>query len=165
MLRITDTNDALVFLLKGVYDAEQKIQSAMPGFSQHVSNRNIQNLIGNYRATQSQRLTKIGEVFRELNALPVRRGNHVIHSLIDELVDQLATEPGMSEKERIVITGLQAIFDYKMNDYLSCCHFATSNARVSEMLHEIIDLEKSIIRESLEKQPGDVAANVEVAAA
>jgi Mn-containing catalase len=137
---LTTYQEALMFQLKGLYDAEKKIQSSIPGFSRHAASISLIQEMKKYVDSSSFKLLKLERIFNCLMEDPHGRNNEVIDKMLDEIHSMLMLTP-FSQWNDILIAGcLQNINHYKISGYTTAKALASEmqSDTVSDLLYQIL---------------------------
>lgn len=165
---LTNLHEALVYELEGLYDAEKRLQKALPILSHKVTIPALQKEIIKYGEQVSDQRTKLKRAFSYLGIGPFGRKNRIMHDFLKDTMELCEHTPADRIRNAMAIAGLKNISQYKLSDYSTALGFsiALELDTVSDLLHEMITWEKETA-DALEKlrmaqlrtKPGAVAAS------
>ncbi|MBS1508384.1 MAG: DUF892 family protein [Bacteroidetes bacterium] len=141
---IHDLNQALTYSLEGMYDAEKKLQQAIPGFSKNITSPDLKKALKSFGANRKDCRTKLKRIFSYLLAGPFQRKNTIMDQMIHEAALAFKLAPMNELKEVMFIEHLLTINHYQLSTYHQLkakADFLELHA-VSELLDEIITLQK-----------------------
>jgi len=141
---LTSLHEALAYELEGLYDAEKRLQKAMPILSHKVTIPALQAEITHYGEQASDKRTKLKRAFSYLGIGPFGRKNRIMHDFLKELSELCENTAADRIRDAMAIAGLKNISQYKVADYSTALGFsiALELDTVSDLLHEIITWEK-----------------------
>ena len=77
--KITSLNDALAFLLQGLYFTEKRLKEECPACCSEITSRKIRSEIENYTGSADTKMLKLERVFNYLMEEPLSRKNDSIN--------------------------------------------------------------------------------------
>lgn len=145
---LTDLNDALTFLLKGLYDAELKLQKAIPPCSRGIASAPLRTEVEKYYASSNDKLLKLHRVFSYLMTEPEGRKNEVMKKMIDDTKYVLKQASNDHIRDVVLATCIENINHYKIAGYRSALSFAIATGldNVADLLSEILEWEREASR-------------------
>lgn len=84
--KINSMNDALAFLLQGLYFTETKLKEEFPSCCGKVTSARIRNEIENYTGSADAKMLKLERVFNYLMKEPLTRENAAINELMKLII-------------------------------------------------------------------------------
>jgi ferritin-like metal-binding protein YciE len=117
--KINSLNDALAFLLDGLYQTETKAASEFQACCGKIHSLRLQEVVSQYVGSAQDKLLKLDRVFSYLMKDPEHRANKVVDELLTEtrLMVSLATSENL--KDVLTIGCIQNINAYKIAGYKS----------------------------------------------
>lgn len=141
---IHDLNQALTYSLEGMYDAEKKLQQAIPGFGKNITSQELKKVLKSFGNNRKDCRTKLKRIFSYLLAGPFQRKNIIMDQMIHDAAQAFKLSPLNELKEVMFIEHLLIINHYQLSTYHSLkakADFLELHA-VAELLEEIIELQK-----------------------
>src|SRR5690606_551962 len=83
-ISLSNLTDALVFLLRGLYDAERKLQKAIPPCAGGIRSEAVRRVVDNYYDSAGNKILKLERVFNYLMTEPQGRSHEVMEKMIDD---------------------------------------------------------------------------------
>ena len=144
MKKLTTLNEVLAFQLEGMYDAEKKIQHAIPVCIEGLQLNTLKVEIKKYGDQAAEKRTKLKRIFSYLLVQPFKRKNNVIDSLLKDTHDLLNYAATDHLRESVLLACIQSINHYKIAGYNTALAFAIdlNLDTVADLLHEILVWEK-----------------------
>jgi ferritin-like metal-binding protein YciE len=142
---INSTQDALAFLLQGLYFTETTIRETLPTCFAAISSDRIKDTFIGYAGSASNKLLKLERAFNYLMTEPLTRNNESIRQLVYEMHQVLSTAASPHLRDMLSIGYMQNINTYK----ISCYRFAYLFT-VELELDVVADLVKQILNWELE---------------
>ena len=141
--KINSINDALAFMLQGLYFTETRVKEAFPSYCNAVSSPEIKVEISSYMTSCNDKLLKIERIFNYLLTERVSRTNDVINELIIETHQMLASTTSSHLRDVLTIGSVQNINAYKISGYRSAYMFAVALEldTVTDLLQQILEWE------------------------
>jgi ferritin-like metal-binding protein YciE len=141
--KIKSMNDALAFLLQGLYYAETKLKEEFPLCSNKVTSTKIRNEIDNYTQSADSKMLKLERIFNYLMKEPLTRQNPAINDLMEETHDMLASTTSTHLRDILTIGCIQSINAYKIANYRSAYMFAVEMEldTATDLLQQILEWE------------------------
>ncbi len=163
-ISLTNLTDALVFLLKGLYDAERKLQKAIPPCSDGIKSESLRRVVDNYYDSAGNKILKLERVFNYLMTEPQGRSHDVMEKMIDHTHRLLRAAANDRIRDVILLTCIQNINYYKIAGYRNALLFSVELGldNVSDLLTDILEWETEASREFAEaslKISGHLAGN------
>lgn len=135
MKTLATLNDALFFQLQGLYDADQKIQNAIPDFIESASSPELKALLTKYQQHAGYAQNKLTWVYEYLDRRLKSRTNKVIGDLIEEALSMTSHASTEEVLDATLIGYVHIISHYKIAAYGTCRAFA-----YELRLHNIYDI-------------------------
>ncbi len=155
--KINSLNDALAFLLQGLYYTETRLKEEFPSCCSEITSRKIQREIDNYTGSADDKMLKLERVFNYLMTEPLSRKNAAINDLMNETYQILSATTSTHLRDILAIGCLQNINSYKITGYRSAYMFAveieldTATDLLQQILEWEIDSSKSISALAIEE--------------
>ena len=140
---IKDLNEALSYHLEAMYDAEKKLQKAMPELIPMLTSRQLKSELKKYLESSRDKRIKLKRIFSYLLVGPYNKKNKVIEEMLSEVFSIL--EYTISElNDVLVMVRWQALVQFKISTYSSAKVTADflDLKKVSDLLAEILAWEK-----------------------
>lgn len=150
-------NDALAFLLQGLYFTETILKEEFPSCCSEITSRKVRSEIEKYTESADSKMLKLERIFNYLMKEPVSRKNDVIKELMEETRQTLSATTSTHLRDILVIGCLQNINAYKMAGYRSAYMFAvemeldTATDLLQQILEWEIDSNKSLYALAIEE--------------
>jgi ferritin-like metal-binding protein YciE len=141
---LNNLNEALSYQLEGMYDAEKKLQKALPDCFNAATSQTLKNEIKKYfESTQDKRL-KLKRIFSYLLVQPFNRKNNVIDKMLEDCQAISRQTNAKALRDAMLIGHLQEINHYKISSYGTAKAFASlmELQHVADLLGEVIAWEK-----------------------
>lgn len=140
---LTSLHEALVYQLEGLYDAEKKMEKAMPICSHKVTSPALRVAIVKYGEQASDKRTKLKGAFGYMGCGRFGRKNHVIGELLKDMLKLCGDTSPERIRDAMALASMKIINKYKIAKYETGLSFAVELQldNVSDLLHEIIELE------------------------
>lgn len=141
---LTNFHEALVYQLEGLYDAEKRLQKAMPILSHKVTISALQAEIIKYGEHASDKRSKLKRAFSYLGCGPFGRKNRIMHDFLKDTFELCEHSSADRIRDAMVMASIKNISQYKLADYGTALGFAIALEldTVADLLHEIISWEK-----------------------
>ena len=141
--KINSLNDALAFLLQGLYFAETKLKEEFPTCCGQITSVRISNEINNYTSNADDKLLKLERVFNYLMKEPLTRPNEVINELMRETHQMLDSTNSSHLRDILSIGCIQNINAYKIANYRSAYMIAVELELdiATDLLQQILEWE------------------------
>jgi ferritin-like metal-binding protein YciE len=141
--KITSLNDALAFILQGLYFTETKLKEEFPSFCSGVTSRKLQREIENYTGSADSKMLKLERVFNYLMKEPISRKNAAVNELINETHQLLSATTSTHLRDILAVGCLQNINEYKIASYRSAYMFAVELEldTATDLLQQILEWE------------------------
>jgi len=145
---LNNLQEALTFMIKGLYNAETELQKALTECLLKASNINLRTEIKNYAESSSDKLLKLERVLTYLAEEPKDKINPVMEKLLDETHYLLKHASNDKIRDVLIISCIQNINHYKIAGYGTAQSLAMELelATVTDLLHEILTWEKQTDR-------------------
>lgn len=141
--KINSLNDALAFLLQGLYFTEAKLKEEFPACCGEISSARVRDGINHYASDADNKMLKLERIFNYLTKEPLTRTNEVVNALMKETHEMLASTPSVHLKDVLSIGCIQNINAYKMASYRSAYLMAVELEidTVTDLLQQILEWE------------------------
>jgi ferritin-like metal-binding protein YciE len=141
--KINSLNDALAFLLQGLYFTEMKLKEEFPVCFREIASRKIRSEINSYTGNADNKLLKLERIFNYLMKEPLTRKNEVINQLMTETQYMLASTTSSHLKDVLSIGCIQNINAYKIATYRSAYMIAVELEldTPTDLLQQILEWE------------------------
>jgi ferritin-like metal-binding protein YciE len=155
--KITSMNDALAFILQGLYFTETRLKEEFPLCSSEISSRKIRSEIENYTGSADNKMLKLERVFNYLMKEPLSRKNAAINDLMNETHQILSATTSTHLRDILAIGCVQNINAYKIAGYRSAYLFAveleldTATDLLQQILEWEIDSSKNLSELAIEE--------------
>ena len=141
---IHDLNQALTYSLEGMYDAEKKLQQAIPGFTKNVTSPELKKALKNFVVNHKDCRVKLKRIFSYLLAGPFQRKNTIMDQMVYDAMQSFRLSSQNELKDVMFVEHLLTINHYQLSTYHALkakADFLELHA-VSDLLEEIIELQK-----------------------
>lgn len=141
--KINSLNDALAFLLQGLYFAETKLKSEFPSCCSEITSIRIKNEICNYAANADNTMLKLERVFNYLMKEPLTRENKAVNELLNETHLVIRSTTSSHLKNILTVGCIQNINAYKIANYRSAYMIAVELEldTATDLLQQILERE------------------------
>lgn len=120
---ISTLQDALLYLLQGLWYTETILIQEFKEYSNHLSSPEVKSAVLQYIDNADTNLQRLERIFNHLMTEPVPRKNEVIVAMIQETRDLLNTTTNEHLKDILMIGCIQYINAYKKANYKAACLF------------------------------------------
>lgn len=146
MKKLSNLHEALVFQLRGLYNAERKLQKSIPPCSTHITSGTLKVEIDTYNQSSGDKLIKLERAFNYLMEEPKGRKNKVMREMIGDTRYILNLAPTDEMRDVVLAACIQNINHYKIAGYKTALAFAIELelSTVADLLHEILEWEKEM---------------------
>jgi ferritin-like metal-binding protein YciE len=143
-MTISNLHDALTYLMKGLYDAEKKLQRAIPPCSRNITADSLRVAVDAYYESSTDKLLKLDRVFNYLMTEPTGRKNEVMEKMIEDTHDLLKCATTDEMRDVILTSCIQNINYYKISGYRTAMVFALELGLdpVVELINDILTWER-----------------------
>jgi ferritin-like metal-binding protein YciE len=138
---INNSNEALAFLLQGLYYTETALQEALPACFPSISSGAIKDTFNNYSSSSSNKRLKLERAFNYIMTETMTRRNESIHQLVNEMDQMLSATTVPHLRDMLGIGYLQNINNYKISSYRLANLFA-----IELELDVVADLLEQVLR-------------------
>jgi len=140
---IHSTQDALAYLLQGLYYTETTLKETLPSCCSAISSIRIRDEFKKYADSASNKLLKLERAFNYLMTEPMTRKNEAVHQLMTEMHHILAGTTSAHLRDILSIGYIQNINTYKISCYRSAYLFAVELEldTVTDLLQQILEWE------------------------
>lgn len=141
--KINSLNDALAFLLQGLYFTETKLKEEFPSCCGKITSTKVKREIEKYVESADDKMLKLERVFNYLMKEPLTRQNAAVTELMDETHQMLASNSPTHLRDILTIGCVQNINAYKIANYRSAYMFAVEMEldTATDMLQQILEWE------------------------
>jgi len=141
--KINSLNDALAFLLQGLYYTETRLKEEFPSCCTEITSRTIRREIEDYTGSADNKLLKLERIFNYLMTEPISRKNAAINDLMIETHQMLSATTSAHLRDVLAIGCLQNINSYKIAGYRSAYMFAVEMEldTATDLLQQILEWE------------------------
>lgn len=141
--KINSLNDALAFLLQGLYFTETRLKEEFPSCCSEITSGKIRSEIERYTGTADSKMLKLERVFNYLMTEPLTRKNDAIKDLMNETHQILSATTSPHLRDILAIGCLQNINAYKIAGYRSAYMFAVEMEldTPADLLQQILEWE------------------------
>jgi ferritin-like metal-binding protein YciE len=148
MKNLSNLKDVLVYLLKGMYDAEKKLQKTLPRFIKRTTSGLLKDELEKYLENAEKRINQLDLVFEDMGEKPGARINKIVGDLLTETEELLLHAPNDDVRDAILIGSVQNIHHLKISGYGTAAAFSDElgKQKVTNILREILELEKETDR-------------------
>lgn len=153
---IKSLNDALSFLLQGLYSAEKALVEEFASCCSQVSSPKIKREIQVYTSSCSGKMLKIERIFNYLLKDTLSRQNDVITAMMNETHSMLNATSNSHLRDVMSVACVQNINAYKISSYRSAYLIA-----VELELDTVTDLIQQILEWELETRKSLSALSIE----
>jgi ferritin-like metal-binding protein YciE len=141
--KINSLNDALAFMLQGLYFTETRLKEEFPSCCSDITSRKIRSEIERYTGSADNKMLKLERVFNYLMTEPLSRKNDAIKELMNETHQMLSATTSPHLRDILAIGCLQNINAYKIAGYRSAYMFAVEMEldTPTDLLQQILEWE------------------------
>ena len=141
---LSSLQEALGYQLKNLYDAEKKIQKALPECSENATNPNLQKELKAYFESTSDKISKLERVFNYLMDSPTGRGNVIMEKMLEDTHHIVKVASSDPLRDVLITSCFQNIIHYKIAGYGSAhaISMELDMRTVTNLLQEILMWEK-----------------------
>lgn len=141
--KINSLNDALAFLLQGLYYTETRLKEEFPSCCERISSNNVTAALNAYILGADTKLLKLERVFNYLAKGRLNRKNGTINELLREMQLVTASTSVSHLRDMVSIGYIQNINAYKISCYRSAYMFAVELElnTPTDLLQEILESE------------------------
>lgn len=149
MKTLVTLNDALYFQLQGLYDADQRIQNAIPDFIESASSSDLKALLTKYQRHAGYAQNKLTWVYEYLDRRLRSRTNKIIGDLIEEALSMLSHASTNEVLDATLIGYVHIMSHYKIAAYGTCRAFAYELRlhNVYDIFNDLLVTEKALDEE------------------
>jgi ferritin-like metal-binding protein YciE len=141
---LMNLQDAFVYQLQGLYDAEIKVEKALGNSIANATSTSLKNELKKYSDSTEIKIEKIEDMFDELDLKPSKRDNVIMDKILEDLEHMLKFTSIGQLRDALIISCIQNI------NHLKISGFGTSHAiadeldrhAISTLLQEILAMEK-----------------------
>lgn len=135
-MRIADIHDLMVDQLRDLYSAEKQLIQALPRMAQAAAAPELQAALGDRLALTRCHISRMEEVFRDLQVPARAKHSKGMEGLLEEGKDILTAKATPEVKDTGLIGYAQRTGHYEIASYgiLAGMAMRTSNVRVAELL-------------------------------
>lgn len=143
MKTISSLNDALAYLIDGLYFTEKKLKEEFPSCCCKISSTKVKGSIERYLESTGDKILKLERVFNYLMKEPISRRNQVINLLVEETSKLKDLTSSAQLADILTIGCVQNINAYKIAGYRSAYLFAVELEldTASDLLQQILEWE------------------------
>jgi ferritin-like metal-binding protein YciE len=140
---IHSTNDALAYLLQGLFATEKMLKETLPGCFTAITSARISDAFNDYVDSSTNKLLKLERAFNYLMTDQMTRKNEALHQLMVEMHHILPATTSQHLRNILGIGYLQSINTYKISCYRSAYLFAVEMEldTVTDLLQQILEWE------------------------
>jgi ferritin-like metal-binding protein YciE len=144
MKKLTNVNEALVFLLKRQYDAECLLKDALQACSKNVKSAMLKAELQDYGEASRHKIIKLERAFNYLMTEPTGEKNIIMRKMITETHAMLEMTKSDETRDVMILSCVQGINQYKIAIYRAALALAIEMQldQVTEFLNEIIEWER-----------------------
>lgn len=141
--KLISLREVLIYQLKGLYDAEKQLQTALIKCSKLASEQ-LKNELNRYTEEQYPKLRRLEMAFDYLSLKPAARINDVVEELIQETKELLKDVASKEVRDALLIGCVQYMIHYKIAGYGLTSSFARELRfhDVEELLLKSLEEEK-----------------------
>ena len=136
-------NDALAYLLQGLYYTEEKLSKDFASCCGKIASSRIRKEVGNYTLSAQSKMLKLERVFNYIMTEPLSRKNEVTNQLMSETHEMLNSTDSTHLQDILTIGCIQNINAYKIASYRSAYMFAVELEldTATDILQQILEWE------------------------
>ena len=138
-------DELLLFEVKDLYDAEQRLVKALPKMEEKATNPELKKAFRQHLEETKQHATRLKQVFEELDESPEAETCEAMKGLIEEGESIVNADGDKSVIDAALIAAAQRVEHYEISAYGSARAFAKQLglSRVASLLGETLDEESS----------------------
>lgn len=141
--KINSLNDALAFLLQGLYFAESKLIGEFSSCCNQISSTEVTDVIKAYTESSKDKQLKLERIFNYLMKEPLTRNNDIVNELMNETRQMLDATASPHLRGIVSVGCLQNINTYKISTYRIAYMFAAELEldTVTDLIQQILEWE------------------------
>ena len=138
-----DLNDLFIHELQDLYDAEQRLVTALPEMADAASSQQLKDAFMEHLQQTENHVTRLEQVFGQLGYEPKRTACHAMKGLIDEGQDIINAKGDDNVRDAGLISAAQRVEHYEMAGYGTVRTFAQHLGRddIAQTLQQTLDEE------------------------
>lgn len=143
MKKINSVQDALAFLLEGLYYSEVKLKDEFRGCCAKLSSPHLILEINHYTSTCETNLLKLERIFNYLMQEPVLRKNGVVDQLMEATHQTLLSVKNIHLRDILTLACIQNINAFKISSYRSAYMLAVELEvdTVTDLIQQMLEYE------------------------
>ena len=140
---LNSLDDLLVQQLEDLYDAEQRITSALPKMAKAAGNAQLKSAFEQHLTETKGQINRLERVFKQLGKTPQRESCEAMKGLVSEGEEMVNAKGDRSVKDAALIAAAQRVEHYEMAGYGTARSLAQQIGRsdVANLLQETLDEE------------------------
>jgi ferritin-like metal-binding protein YciE len=119
-----DLNDLFINQLEDLYDAENRLTSALPKMAEAANSPELKNAFSNHLAQTKGHAQRLEQIFRQLGCEPKRETCEAMKGLVKEGSEMIDAEGDPAVKDAALIAAAQRVEHYEMAGYGTVRTFA-----------------------------------------
>lgn len=141
--KITSLNDALAYLLQGMYFTEKRVKEELSSSCDDITSTTTRKEIEDYAESADDKMLKLERVFNYLMKEPMIRKSATIDHLLNETRQILSSTTSSQLRDILAIGCMQNINSYKISNYRSAYMFAVEMEldAATDLLQQILEWE------------------------
>lgn len=165
IMKLDSYEKLLVHELKDLYSAEKQILKALPKLSEAANNPQLKRAFDNHREETKKHISRIEEVFNQLDFEPGGEHCSGAEGLIEEGEDMIAMDGDENVKDAGLICAAQRVEHYEMAGYGNAVFLATALGKDSivEILRKTLEDEGKADRDLTHIAKQEILSSMAVA--
>jgi ferritin-like metal-binding protein YciE len=141
---LANLQDAFVDQLKGLYDAEIKIEKALGNCIANATSNSLKNELKKYSDSTEIKIEKIETMFDELDLKAAKRDNVIMDKMLEDLDHMLQFTSIGQVRDALIISCIQSINHFKISGFGTGHAIAVELDKytIATLLQEILTMEK-----------------------
>ncbi len=138
-------DDLFVDQLQDLYDAEQRLTSALPKMSEAASNASLKAAFDEHLGETKQQVARLEKVFQSIGQKPKAKTCEAMKGLIEEGEEMINAKGDANVKDAALITAAQRVEHYEIAGYGSARTFAErlGHQEAAKLLQDTLEEEKN----------------------
>ena len=138
--------------LKDVYDAEQRIESALGEMADEVENEEVRQAFTQHREETQGQIDRLEQVFEAIGATPEGKRCKAIEGLIEEHADFTGENPSQAELDLFDVAAAQKVEHYEIAAYGTLAKLADQlgHDEAGDLLHQTLEEEEQTLETLVE---------------
>jgi ferritin-like metal-binding protein YciE len=144
-MKMKTLQDLLAHELKDLYSAEKQLLKALPKMAKAATSEDLQEALQNHLEETEQQVTRLEEIFEQLELPPRAPKCKAMEGLIEEGKEALEEDMEDQVRDAAIIAAAQRVEHYEMAGYGCARTFARhlGHDEIADLLQQTLDEEKA----------------------